>query len=182
MSSQSRHHLLCVCLLMSPRGFQRLPPFAVVAGPFLGLLVLVLLWFAPLEYWVDRAWPRASAEYHLSHAQQVLVFSSCPDDLADYWLRLRQMSDGSGSFEFVLRDADGPNGIVLGLAGLSRVDPVRFLTLRDSITESHHDSIKVLIGGSADQESLVPIGVMLRPPMLDSLLHHLERPRPSFEC
>lgn len=149
---------------------------SVSAGLMTGVLTLILI-LSPADAWWAFAFPRELAMYRLEHASNYFDFGGCPYYPAEDWLLLRNQPNAAELFDSVATHAETAAGRVMAEAGRIAVgDTLMAAGPHARMTDSirfYWDSHRV---------QLVTLPQALEPPLFDSVLALLQRPRPHFEC
>ena len=114
------------------------PSFLVTSALIAGIVVATLTFVAPLQGWLQGAFPRAAAEdaiaqawvppLHMALSDGFTAFDDdgCPQETVIRWQQLTHLPDSWPVFDWLLGYSRRPAGRVLSLAGLQHSDSARF--------------------------------------------------------
>lgn len=106
--------------------------------------------------------------------------SACASESPAIWRAIERSPHAEDWFRMLTIEAHFPAGRLYGLAGLYAVDRVSFERELQRIPRFHLEDPVPVTGEQAERR--VPLGQLLRPAMLDSIVRVLEDSRPKPDC
>jgi hypothetical protein len=150
----------------------------VSAGLLTEVLTLILI-LGPADAWWAFAFPRELAMYRLAHASNYFDFGGCPYYPAEDWQLLRDQPNAAELFDSVATHAESAAGRVMAEAGRIAVGG-KPMAAGSGSQVAMTESIRSY--WNWDREQMITLSQALEPPLFDSVLALLQRPRPHFEC